>query len=179
MEIHSPKPIQVFDNRGTFFKSFYESSDFGPSTFQIREVFTTTSRIGVVRGLHFQLPPKSQSKLISILQGKVLEVYVDLRLGSQEYGLPQTCILSDPNDGANQSSLFIPSGFAHGYQAIEDNTIVQYLADQPFDAKLDAAINIKSFQIDWPIQPLILSEKDLFAPHISEFSSPYRVREDG
>ena len=114
MNVHALKPIHLSDERGDFCKVFHENSKVGPLNFVVNEVFTTVSKIGVVRGLHFQLPPKSQSKLITVLQGSVFEVYVDLRIGSANFGVPQTCKLSEPRNLENESTLFIPSGFAHG-----------------------------------------------------------------
>jgi dTDP-4-dehydrorhamnose 3,5-epimerase len=175
MNVHAIKPIHVSDDRGEFCKVFHENSEVGPLNFEVNEVYATVSKIGVVRGLHFQLPPKSQSKLITVLQGSVFEVYVDLRIGSPNFGVPYTCTLSEPSNLDNESSLFIPSGFAHGYQVLSENTIVQYLANFPYDKELDAAISISSFEIQWPLNNMLLSEKDATAQNFLDFKSPYSI----
>lgn len=176
MELNTSNPIHVSDERGHFVKCFYENSQPSPSDFPIREVFITSSKKGVIRGLHFQLPPKSQSKVITVLKGRIFEVYVDLRKGSDSYGQPVEIILSEPADKIYPSSLHIPSGFAHGYQVLEEDTIVLYLADHPYDANLDSAISFNSFKIDWPIEKAIVSDKDSSAISFYDFESPYRLK---
>jgi dTDP-4-dehydrorhamnose 3,5-epimerase len=177
-EVHETKNIQSFDSRGSFRKTFYEDLNLLGGSFEVREVFMTNSRKGTIRGLHFQLPPKSQSKLISVLQGSIHEVFVDIRLGSPEYGVIQSKQISARSDKSNTNSLLIPSGFAHGYQALEEETIVQYITDFPFDPSLDSGININSFEICFPLELQILSERDQNLPLIENFSNPFLFETD-
>ena len=126
----------------------------------------TTSRKGVLRGLHYQLPPFSQSKLVSVLKGNVLDVVVDIRKGSPTFGRHFTQELSDQN----HFQLFIPRGFAHGYITLSQTSIFQYKADNYYHPQSEGSIapNDPDLQIDWklPESKWILSDKDKNHPQL-------------
>ena len=144
------------DVRGAFVKTF-NTAEFGNNLpFEIKETILSFSHPGVIRGLHFQLPP--QAKLVTCIKGKIWDVGVDLREDSptykQWYGEELSC--------ENHKSLFIPKGFAHGYLAFEES-IVLYQCDEVFNAKGDSGIYFDDSDINvcWPVRTtIIVSEKD-------------------
>ena len=115
----------------------------------------------VLRGLHFQKEPESQSKLISVSEGKILDIAVDIRKNSKTYGKYFSYILSSENN----ESLFIPAGFAHGYLTLSDYAVLSYKVDNYFNPLMESGIpyNDKFLAIDWGVNELdiIISEKDL------------------
>lgn len=118
------------------------------------------SHYGVIRGLHYQMPPHAQSKLVSVLQGKVLDVVVDLRSGSPRFGQHMAVELS----GQNQKQLFVPRGFAHGYACLSETAIFAYQVDNYYNkaAERSIAYNDPQLAIDWqiPLDKQLLSPKD-------------------
>ena len=123
---------------------------------------------GVLRGLHFQLPPFAQSKLVRVAQGEILDVVVDIRLGSPTFGQHLTTRLSS----ANHHQLFIPRGFAHGFVVLSHQALVQYKVDAPYApahetglAFDDAALGI---DWQWPLERLIVSAKDRQQPTLAQ-----------
>lgn len=164
------RPRIFSDLRGSFVKTFHAPTfltaglDFTP-----REEFFSTSHRHVIRGMHFQLPPHAQARLVSCLTGKILDVIVDLRKSSPTTGRVWSCELS----AASREILFIPEGFAHGFLALEDNTLVSYVANQPHSPAHDSGIAYDSFNFDWPVKNPILSERDQKFPALREFKSPF------
>lgn len=128
---------------------------------------------GTVRGLHFQVPPYAQAKLVRVLQGSVFDVAVDLRAGSPDYGRWCGVTLS----AAKPEQLFIPAGFAHGFATLEPNTVVSYRVDAPYAPACDAGIfwNDPALAIDWPFDTAqaVLSTKDAALPRLGAFSTPF------
>ena len=122
------------------------------------------SSYGVIRGLHYQMPPHSQPKLVSVLQGKVLDVVVDIRRGSPRFGKHLAVELSSEN----QKQLFIPRGFAHGYSCLSETTLLAYKVDHYYNKASEASIafNDPKLAIDWQIPQEFqkLSPKDLQHP---------------
>ena len=114
----------------------------------------------MLRGLHFQKEPYSQSKLVSVSFGKILDVVVDIRKDSDNYGKYFSCVLSSQN----HESLFIPRGFAHGYLTLSDSAIINYQVDNYYNPEAEDGIpyNDEFLNIDWGIQmsKIIISEKD-------------------
>ncbi len=153
------------DSRGYFFESFsqkeFEEKVFHTTFVQDNE---SKSSFGVLRGLHFQLPPHSQSKLVRVIKGKVFDVVVDIRIGSPTYGKHVTVELS----ADNKRLFFIPRGFAHGFVVLSDEAIFQYKCDNYYAPESEGSIrwNDPTLNIDWQLKPdqLILSEKDRVAP---------------
>jgi dTDP-4-dehydrorhamnose 3,5-epimerase len=118
------------------------------------------SSYGVIRGLHYQMPPHAQSKLVSVLQGKVIDVVVDIRRGSSHFGEHLAIELS----AENQKQLFIPRGFAHGYACLSETALFSYKVDSHYNKAAEASIVFDDPQlaIDWriPVDKQILSSKD-------------------
>jgi len=126
------------------------------------------SKKGVLRGLHYQLPPFIQTKLVRVIHGSVLDVVVDMRKGSPTYGHHFSCKLS----AENQSQLFIPRGFAHGYITLSETSIFMYKVDQYYNFESEGSISPSdpTLRIDWqiPQSEWIQSEKDKKHPTLSE-----------
>ena len=162
------------DARGYFFESFSQL-EFEEKVSPIRFVQDneSMSSYGVIRGLHFQKPPYSQSKLVRCVKGRVLDVVVDIRKGSPTYGQHVAVELSEEN----HRELFIPRGFAHGFAVLSETAVFQYKCDNFYTPEADCGISIKDEElgIDWhiPIENAILSEKDLKHACLKEFDTPF------
>jgi dTDP-4-dehydrorhamnose 3,5-epimerase len=129
------------------------------------------SKKHVLRGLHFQKPPHGQGKLVSVAQGAVLDVAVDLRKHSPTYGKWKSVLLSSDN----KLMFWVPEGFAHGFVALEDDTIFQYKCTNVYQRESEGSIrwNDPDLNIDWGISTPILSEKDAGAPLFKDFNNIY------
>ena len=168
------EPRVFNDSRGYFFESFSQrefEEKVGPITFvQDNESMSTR---GVMRGLHFQRPPYTQSKLVRCVKGAVLDVAVDIRKGSPTYGQHVAVELTDEN----HRQFFIPKGFAHGFAVLSDIAIFQYKCDEFYHPESESGISIldESLGIDWhiPLTDAILSEKDTKHPLFKDFNSPF------
>lgn len=162
------------DARGYFFESFSQrefDEKIGPVTFvQDNE---SKSSYGVMRGLHFQRPPFTQSKLVRCVKGAVLDVAVDIRKGSPTYGQHVAVELTEEN----HLQFFIPKGFAHGFSVLSETAVFQYKCDEFYHPEADGGIRIldDSLGIDWriPTDHAILSEKDTKHPLLKDFESPF------
>lgn len=168
---------RVFDDaRGYFFES-YSKRRFDEAVRPVEFVQDNESMStrGVIRGLHFQRPPFSQSKLVRCVRGAVLDVVVDIRRGSPTYGQHVAVELT----GENRRQLFVPRGFAHGFAVLSDEAVFQYKCDNYYHPESEGGISIadNSLGIDWRINPAeaILSEKDLRNPMFSDFESPFDI----
>ncbi len=164
------------DNRGYFFEQ-YKNSEFrqnGISGTFSQESFSNSKK-GVIRGLHFQKKPAAQGKLVSVLSGSIFDVAVDIRPRSPHFGKWASVNLS----GSNHKSLWVPSGFAHGFASLEDNTLVLYKTTKEYSKKDEAGIiwNDPDLAIKWPIQNPILSEKDSRHPQFKDLypGSAYKL----
>ena len=162
---------QLFnDERGFFYESYNKNN------LDINIVFVqdneSKSYKGVIRGLHFQAPPFEQTKLVRCISGNILDVAVDLRTSSKTYGKFFSIELSSENN----KQLFVPKGFAHGFQVLSETAIVNYKVDNFYNPKSDSGIiwNDKDLSIDWnlDIKP-ILSDKDLKLISFKELKSPF------
>ena len=167
------EPTVFKDERGYFFEPFNEArfrieTGINASFVQDNE---SMSNKGVLRGLHFQVPPKAQSKLIRVSRGSVLDVVVDLRRTQPTFGQHFKTILS----AENKQQLFVPEGFAHGFKVLEDNTIFTYKCSNYYSKEHDRALlwNDSEFSIDWEIETPILSEKDKNATRFKDFETPF------
>ena len=177
-EIEGPLIIEprVFgDERGYFFESF-NSRDFAAQTgLDINFVQDNESRScrGVVRGLHFQNPPYTQSKLVRVVVGSVLDVVVDIRRNSPTYGKHVAVELT----AENHRQFFVPKGFAHGFAVLSDVAVFQYKCDDFYHPQTEGAIawNDPALGIDWhlPMDEVILSAKDSNHPMLNQFVSPF------
>ncbi len=169
------EPKVFGDARGYFFESF-NAREFAEKT-GLDVTFVqdneSRSRYGVLRGLHFQLPPYTQSKLVRVVKGRVLDVAVDIRKGSPTYGQHVACELTEDN----HRQFFVPKGFAHGFCVLSEDAVFQYKCDNFYAPQADAGISIldASLGIDWgiPMDRAILSEKDTRHPCLKDFDSPF------
>ena len=166
-------PTRYGDQRG-FFSETYRASAFQeggvPDAF-VQDNHARSSR-GVLRGLHFQAPPRAQAKLVRVVQGRVWDVAVDLRVGSPTFGGWVGGMLS----GEVGEILYIPCGFAHGYVCLSETSELVYKVSSEFDAALDGGIawDDPTVGIDWPIGDPILSERDRGLPLLHDVISPFR-----
>ena len=162
------------DARGYFFESFSQR-EFEEKVGKVVFVQDNESKssYGVMRGLHFQRPPFTQSKLVRCVKGAVLDVAVDLRKGSPTYGKHVAVELTEDN----HRQFFIPQGFAHGFAVLSDEAVFQYKCDNFYAPQADGGISIldESLGIDWkiPTDKAILSEKDTKHPLLKDFESPF------
>ena len=159
------------DERGYFMESYNQKK----VEILIKDRFVqdneSVSHKNVLRGLHFQLPPHAQSKLIRVVKGSILDIAVDLRKDSSTYGEHFKHVLS----GENKKQLYIPVGFAHGFLSLEDNTILNYKCSDYYSASAEASIiwNDPQLKIDWGIENPILAEKDQLAENFITFENPF------
>lgn len=173
------EPKVFKDTRGYFFESFSQR-EFEEKVRRINFVQDneSMSSYGVMRGLHFQRPPYTQSKLIRCIRGKILDVAVDIRKGSPTYGQHVAVELSQQN----HRQFFVPRGFAHGFAVLSDEAIVQYKCDNFYAPEADSGISIKdeSLGIDWqiPTESAILSDKDIKHVCLKDFDSPFDYNEN-
>ena len=155
------------DQRG-FFSRFFCAQELADAGFDrpIAQInHTLTRRRGTVRGLHFQYPPHAEDKLVSCIRGRVFDVAVDLRRGSATFLAWHGEILSVKNGGG----LLIPRGFAHGFQALEDDCELLYLHSAPYDAEAEGALNARDprLSIEWPLAFTDISDRDSTHPLIT------------
>ena len=160
-DLYVIQPKVFFDDRGYFFESFNEQ-EFNKKFPYINfcQDNESKSSFGVLRGLHYQLSPRAQTKLVRVIKGKILDVAVDIRKGSPTFGAYFSVELSEEN----KKQLLIPRGFAHGFVVLSEEAILSYKVDNYYDQKLDKGIifNDTDLNIDWKLKEddLKLSEKD-------------------
>ena len=174
------EPCIFEDARGYFFESFSQR-EFDEKIAPIvghKVTFVqdneSKSSYGVMRGLHFQRPPFTQSKLVRCVKGAVLDVAVDIRKGSPTYGQHMAVELTEDN----HRQFFIPKGFAHGFAVLSETAVFQYKCDEFYHPEADGGISIldDSLGIDWKIKDkAILSEKDTKHPLLKDFDSPFII----
>ena len=160
---------QVFgDARGWFMESWSQRKmhDAGIDVQFVQDNQSFSAQKGTLRGLHYQLKPMCQAKLLRCTRGKIFDVAVDIRKGSPQYGKWVGVELS----AENKKQLFIPRGFAHGFITLTDDVEVQYKADNYYAPECDGNIrwDDPDIGVEWPLKPVILSEKDSKAPLLKE-----------
>jgi len=159
------KPTIYTDPRGYFFESFNQAA-FKTAGLDFLPVQDNESKSvkGVIRGLHYQLPPFPQAKLIRVVMGKILDVALDIRKDSLTFGKWFALEL----DSENKDQLFIPRGFAHGFSVLSETAIIQYKCDSVYNPKYERGINVNDPGLDiyWKLGSTIpvISEKDLAQP---------------
>ena len=160
------EPAVHGDARGFFYESFH-AEKFAQAGLDLKFVQTNVSRSaqGVLRGLHYQWP-HPQGKLVSVLEGEVYDVAVDIRRGSPTFGRHAAAILS----AANKRHFWIPEGFAHGFVVLSEEAVFTYLCTAPYDRDSDNSLRWDDPQlaIDWPLAEVALSPKDAAAPLLAE-----------
>lgn len=170
------EPKLFGDARGYFFESFSQR-EFEEKVRKINFVQDNESMslYGVMRGLHFQRPPFTQSKLVRCVRGAVLDVAVDIRKGSPTYGQHVAVELTEDN----HRQFFVPRGFAHGFSVLSETAVFQYKCDNFYAPQADGGISIldASLGIDWkiPADKALLSEKDTKHPRLKDFDSPFDI----
>ncbi len=163
------EPEIYIDHRGYFFESFRQDI-FAKYANKVQFIQDNQSKssFGVLRGLHFQMPPFTQAKLVQCLQGEVLDVAVDIRIGSPTYGEHVPVRLSENN----HRQLYIPKGFAHGFIVLSENAVISYKCDNYYFPNADGGLawDDPSINIDWLLGPeqIKLSEKDKKQPLLSQ-----------
>ena len=173
-------PVQLikvgrfFDSRG-WFSQIYSVDVFaahGITCTFVQDNHSLSVPVHILRGLHFQTPPRGQDKLVRCIRGRIFDVAVDVRRGSPTYGQWVGAELS----AENGHQLFIPIGFAHGFVTLEPDCEVTYKCSDTYAPQADGGIRWDSVGIDWPLPPGItpeLSDKDKVQPTLAEFDSPF------
>ena len=167
------------DSRGYFFESFSQR-EFEEKVRKVNFVQDneSMSSYGVMRGLHFQRPPFSQSKLVRCVKGQVVDVAVDIRKGSPTYGQHVAVLLTEDN----HRQFFIPQGFAHGFAVLSETAVFQYKCDNFYHPEADGGISIldETLGIDWGLamKEAIVSEKDAKHVKLAEFETPFIYKEN-
>ena len=175
------EPRVFNDARGYFFESFSQRefdekvSPILGHKVQFVQDNESMSTYGVMRGLHFQRPPFTQSKLLRCVRGAVLDVAVDIRKGSPTYGQHVAVELSEEN----KRQFFITKGFAHGFAVLSETAVFQYKCDEFYHPEADGGISIldSSLGIDWriPVEKALLSDKDTKHPLLKDFETPFTI----
>ena len=173
-DLYVIEPSVFEDERGYFLESFNLEkfqANIGPVKF-VQDNESRSSK-GVLRGLHFQKPPFNQDKLVRCIEGRVLDVTVDIRKGSFTYGKHVAIELS----GENKKQVFVPKGFAHGFSVLSESAVISYKVDNRYAPEYDAGIRFddEALQIDWGLaqEEVQLSEKDKDLPSFKDLDSPF------
>lgn len=167
------RPRMFGDDRGSFAETWNQRVLDEAVGAEVRFVQSNESRskAGVLRGLHFQAPPHAQGKLVRVVKGKVLDVAVDLRVGSPTFGQHHSALLSQEN----RWQFFVPAGFAHGFLTLEDDTVFQYFCTNLYHPESERALrwDDADLGIEWGIDAPLVSHKDKEAKAFSTFESPF------
>jgi len=172
----SLRPRQFLDARGSFAETYNEKSfcAVGITARFVQDNQSFSAKRGTIRGLHFQLPPAAQTKLVRVLQGSVYDVAVDLRAGSPAYGR----WVGETLTAAGGEQMFVPRGFAHAFCTLEANTVVAYKVDDFYAPASDSGLiwNDPTLAITWPVaaDEVVLSDKDLRLGRFADFVSPFK-----
>lgn len=170
--VHVIESFHAVDERGQFVKTL--RSDWLKSAgvqFELREEFYSVSQRGVLRGMHFQIPPADHQKLVTCIVGTVLDVLLDVRSGPT-YGQTWSLELS----AANPRTLLIPRGIAHGFLSLSQGSIMLYKTDHPHSPDHDCGIAWDSFDFDWPLEGMapLTSDRDSHHPPLADWETPFR-----
>jgi dTDP-4-dehydrorhamnose 3,5-epimerase len=168
-------PKRHADGRGWFSEIFHEQRlyEHGITCRFVQDNQAISSRAGTLRGLHFQLPPRAQAKLVTVVRGRILDVAVDVRRGSPTFGKHVSTELSVESG----RQMYIPVGFAHGYLTLEDEVVLVYKVSDYYTPAYDSGIcwSDPDIAIPWPLKEadIITSDKDRRLPFLKEFASPF------
>lgn len=164
---------RIGDSRGYFMETYSQKTfaEHGLQTEWVQENQSLSEKKHTVRGLHFQKPPAAQAKLVRVIQGEALDVFVDLRKDSKTYGQWDSLVLSEENC----NWVYVPRGFAHGFCTLTQNVIIQYKVDNPYSPEHDSGIrwNDADIGVKWNVENPVLSEKDRNAQFFKDFVSPF------
>lgn len=172
--------LKVFgDNRGWFTETYSKEKfcKLGIDVEFIQDNHSFSAQKGVLRGLHFQLPPMAQTKLVRCTRGEILDVAVDIRKGSPTYKKWVAVKLTEEN----KRQLLVPKGFAHGFVTLTDNVEVHYKVDEYYSPENDRGIRYDDpdINVDWGVKDPILSEKDLKAPLLDDSDADFKYQVKG
>ena len=158
------------DSRGSFTKIFNEAnySEQGIDM-EIKEVFYSYSDCNVIRGMHFQIPPYDHNKLVHVVSGAIIDVIVDLRKNSSNYGKS----VGIPISSSDNKAIYVPSGFAHGFRTLVDNTCVLYMVSKEYSREHDCGIKWNSIGYDWECLDPIISDRDKSFSNLNDYISPF------
>lgn len=160
------------DQRGNFKKTYSEPKfEHLGLNFSCVEEFVTMSSKNVIRGMHFQIPPHDHEKIVYCLTGQVRDVVLDMRIGSETYGAYEVFELS----GNCPTAIYIPKGFAHGFIALKDNSLMLYRVSTEHNAESDLGIHWSSFGYSWGVSKPIVSERDESHEQFANFESPFSI----
>lgn len=170
------KPDRFEDERGFFSETYNRRvlADAGIETEFVQDNHSLSALPGTLRGLHFQVPPAAQAKLVRVVRGAILDVAVDIRVGSPSYGQHVQCQLS----AREWNQVYIPEGFAHGYCTLEPETEVIYKASGYYAPEHDRGLlwSDPELGIDWPVSEPLLSEKDRANPTLRELEEYFTYK---
>src|ERR1700722_15015209 len=168
-------PRRNVDDRGWFSETYHEQRlrDLGITCRFVQDNQSGSKRAGTLRGLHFQVPPAAQAKLVSVARGRILDVAVDVRRGSATFGKHVSTELS----AESGLQVYVPVGFAHGFVTLEDDVVVMYKASNFYSSAHEGGIfwNDPDIAIPWPFEDtdITISDKDRRLPFLREFASPF------
>lgn len=166
-------PHRIVDNRGYFATCWNEAiaAQHDLSTRWVQENESYNKLRGTLRGLHFQFPPHAQAKLVQVVRGAVLDVFVDLRAASNTYGQWDSIELSDENS----PMVYLPAGFAHGYCTLSDDSLVRYKVDQYYAPGFEGGLkwDDPTVGINWPTTNPLVSKRDAALPWFDKLVSPF------
>ncbi len=168
------EPRVFGDSRGYFYEAYNQAifQEQGLDYSWVQDNQSSSTK-GVIRGLHFQVPPHAQAKLVRVIRGTILDVAVDIRSGSPTYGQHFAVELSEHN----KLQLLIPAGFAHGFSVLSDVAEVMYKCDHLYNKSSEGGIRFDdpALNIDWkiPLEQAIVSEKDALLPCLADFTTPF------
>jgi dTDP-4-dehydrorhamnose 3,5-epimerase len=169
------RPRSFEDDRGSFSETWNQKAfdDVVGGHVQFVQANESRSMAGSLRGLHFQAPPHAQGKLVRVSRGSVLDVAVDVRKGSPTYGQHHAALLTEHN----RWQFYVPPGFAHGFLALEDDTVFQYLCTALYNEETEGGLlwNDPDLGIDWGMDQPLVSPKDQKAGRFAAFDSPFMV----
>ncbi|MFH1320709.1 MAG: dTDP-4-dehydrorhamnose 3,5-epimerase [Bacteroidota bacterium] len=162
--------VHFEDERGSFIKTFHtEIFKENKLDIDFKESYFSTSIKNVIRGMHFQLPPHDHSKLVYPVEGRVLDVLLDLRMASPTYGQYCTVELSCEN----KNGIYIPKGLAHGFRVLSDSATLVYMTTTVYNKGSDTGIRWDSFGFDWQVDNPLVSERDKGFVEFKDFKSPF------
>lgn len=166
-------PAPHYDERGYFMRVWDEqlSRRHGLTAAWVQENQSLSGRRGIIRGLHFQRPPHAETKLVRVAAGAILDVFVDLRKGSETYGQWDSLELS----AQNHRMVYVPKGFAHGFCTLTEEALVLYKVDAYYAPESEGGLrwNDEVLRINWPTRDPLVSDKDRRLPSFKEFVSPF------
>ena len=160
------KPLAA-DSRGSFHKIFSDAPpDF--KKFQMDEIYWSTSEVGVARGMHLQVPPFQGRKLVFATAGRVLDLVIDLRLGSPTFQYLWNCELSPETAG-----VLVPAGCAHGFIVVEGPVTLVYAQEGNYSQECDTGVRLTTVGVEMPVDGTVMSQRDRELPELSQFVSPF------